>query len=81
MFRVMALSAAVLLTAAPALAAGVTNSSFVEPNGDRVLQLTIDIAAPPARVWKAFVDEDTLRHWNARGPRRPARRRRYRREL
>ena len=52
--------------AAPALGAEtVTNSSFVQPNGERVLQLSIDIAAPPARVWKAFVDEDTLRHWNA----------------
>ena len=46
-------------------AADVRNASFVEPNGDRVLQLTIDIAAPPARVWKGFVDEETLRHWNA----------------
>jgi uncharacterized protein YndB with AHSA1/START domain len=65
MFRLLALSAAVLLTAGPALAAGVTNSSFVATNGDRVLQLSIDIAAPPAKVWKGFVDEETLRHWNA----------------
>jgi uncharacterized protein YndB with AHSA1/START domain len=46
-------------------AADVRNSSFVEPNGERVLQLSIEIAAPPAKVWKGFVDEETLRHWNA----------------
>jgi len=51
--------------AASATAAEVRNSSFVEPNGDRVLQLSVEIAAPPARVWKGLVDEDTLRHWNA----------------
>jgi uncharacterized protein YndB with AHSA1/START domain len=66
MFRVLAVTAALSAFAAPALAqGGVTNSSFVEPSGERVLQLSIDIAAPPARVWKAFVDEETLRHWNA----------------
>jgi uncharacterized protein YndB with AHSA1/START domain len=66
MLRVLAVTAALSAFAAPALAQGaVTNSSFVEPSGDRVLQLSIDIAAPPARVWKAFVDEETLRHWNA----------------
>jgi uncharacterized protein YndB with AHSA1/START domain len=46
-------------------AAEVRNSSFVEPNGDRVLQLSIEIAAPAGRVWKGLVDEETLRHWNA----------------
>ncbi len=55
-----------LVLASPAGAAEtVTNTSFVQPTGERVLQLTIDIAAPPAKVWKGFVDEDTLRHWNA----------------
>jgi len=64
MLKCVALAAALSLAALPALAA-VTNSSFVEPSGDRVLQLSIDIAAPAAKVWKAFVDEETLRHWNA----------------
>ena len=51
--------------AAPAGAAEVRDSSFTEPNGERVLQLSIEIAAPAGRVWKGFVDEETLRHWNA----------------
>jgi uncharacterized protein YndB with AHSA1/START domain len=59
-------AALALALASPALAADtVTNSSFVQPNGERVLQLSIDIAAPPAKVWKGFVDEETLRRWNA----------------
>ena len=56
----------VLWSLAPAAgAAEVGNTSFTEPNGDRVLQLSIEIAAAPGRVWKGFVDEETLRRWNA----------------
>ncbi len=55
----------ILAAAGAGHAAEVRNSSFVEPNGERVLQLSIEIAAPAARVWKGFVDEETLRHWNA----------------
>ena len=57
-------AAAVLAWSAAAQAAEVRNTSYVEPNGDRALQLSIDIAAPPATVWKGFVDEATLKRWN-----------------
>ncbi len=51
---------------APAMAADtVVNSSFTEPNGDRVLQVSIVIDAPAAKIWKSFVDEPTLKAWNA----------------
>ena len=54
-----------LSLAAPSRGAepAVRNISYVEPGGGRVLQQTIDIDAPPARVWKGFVDEPTLRAW------------------
>lgn len=57
-------AAAALAWSAAAQAAEVKNTSFVEANGDRALQLSIDIAAPPATVWKGFVDEATLKRWN-----------------
>ena len=59
---------AALLVAAPSVAADaphVTDSSFTEPGGDRVLQESIVVEAPAARVWKAFTDEATIRAWNA----------------
>lgn len=43
----------------------VVDTSFREPSGERVLQLSIDIQAPPSRVWKGLVDEATLRGWIA----------------
>ncbi|MDQ2860324.1 MAG: SRPBCC domain-containing protein [Pseudomonadota bacterium] len=59
---------AAFFVAAPAMAAEalhVTDSSFSEPGGDRVLQESIVVEAPAARVWKAFTDEATIRAWNA----------------
>jgi len=43
----------------------VKDSSFTEPNGERVLQESIVVEAPAASVWKAFTDEATIRAWNA----------------
>jgi len=59
---------AVLALASPAPAAEpphVKDSSFVEPNGERVLQESIVVEAPAACAWKAFTDEATIRAWNA----------------
>jgi uncharacterized protein YndB with AHSA1/START domain len=68
-FRLVTLSAlAAYLVAAPILAAEaphVKESSFIEPNGDRVLQESIVVDAPAATVWKAFTDEATIKAWNA----------------
>ena len=68
MMRSLTAGLMALVIGGPAVAApvgGVADTSFVEPSGDRVLQLSIEIAAPPSRVWKGFVDEPTLRAWNA----------------
>ena len=42
-------------------AGGVNNTSFQEPNGDRVLQQSVDIAAPPACIWHSLTDADGLK--------------------
>ena len=60
-----AMALAVTGSAAAAAPAGVVNTSFREPSGERVLQLSVKIQAPPSRVWKGFVDEATLRAWVA----------------
>jgi len=56
------------LTAAMAALAGaasapaqVHDASFIEPNGDRVLQQWVDIDGPAACIWKAFTDEAAIR--------------------
>ena len=62
------LIAATLALATPALAqmpAGVTDSSFVEPDGDRVLQLATIIPAPRSAVWEAIT---TAEGWKRLGP-------------
>ncbi len=46
-----ALALAVPAAAQPALPAGVKDSSFVEPNGDRVLQISTVVRAPAVGVW------------------------------
>lgn len=43
----------------------VTNSSFVEADGDRVLQLSIVVNATPAQVWDAFTTAEGYRAWVA----------------
>jgi hypothetical protein len=39
----------------------VHDTSFTEPNGDRVLQESIDVASTPACPWRALTDEATIR--------------------
>jgi uncharacterized protein YndB with AHSA1/START domain len=59
---------AALALASPAWAAEpphVKDSSFTEPNGERVLQESIVVDAPAACAWKALTDEATIQAWNA----------------
>ena len=43
---------------------GVTDSSFVADDGERVMRLSIEVAADPARVWRVF---STAEGWRALG--------------
>lgn len=43
--------------------AGVSNSSYVEPNGDRTLQLSIDVPGPQGEVFDAYATTDGFRSW------------------
>ncbi len=74
MKRLLAAAAiSMLLAAQPARAADtfpdwrafrdVSNSSFVEPGGGRVLQLSIVVNAPPAAVWEAFATSKGFSTW------------------
>lgn len=42
---------------------GVSNSSFVEPNGDRAIQLSIEVPAEPSAVFSAFTTSEGFRSW------------------
>jgi len=42
---------------------GVTNTSYVEPNGDRAIQLSIDVPAPRQAVFDAIATADGFRSW------------------
>jgi uncharacterized protein YndB with AHSA1/START domain len=57
------------LAAAPALADSkypdVRDTSTVDAGGSRVLQLSIDLNAPPKPVWDAFTDAATIKRWTA----------------
>lgn len=64
------LSAALLLTTAAVAATpkwsdfkGVENTSFVEANGQRVLQLSILVPAGPDKVWEALSTEAGWKTW------------------
>ena len=67
-----ALAAALALAAGSAeaqatgAATAVENTSFVEPDGDRVMQLSTTVPAPPAQVWEAFT---TAQGWKRLGVR------------
>src|SRR6187455_1918075 len=76
MMRHPVLWAAILLAAAPAAAvtaaerqpswrdyAGVENTSFVEPSGDRALQLAETIPASARDVFAAFTTSDGFKSW------------------
>jgi hypothetical protein len=43
------------------LPAGVKDTSFTEPNGDRVLQQSIDIAAAPSCIWHGLAEEEGIK--------------------
>src|ERR1700755_3367161 len=60
----LAMSAVVGLIAATAGGDAVkeySDTSFKEPNGDRVLQQSIDIAAAPSCPWRALTDEESIK--------------------
>jgi uncharacterized protein YndB with AHSA1/START domain len=42
---------------------GVSNTSFVEPNGDRAIQLSITVPASPQAVFDAFATADGFKAW------------------
>ncbi|MDQ0466558.1 uncharacterized protein YndB with AHSA1/START domain [Caulobacter ginsengisoli] len=63
-------AALALLGAGPAAAegswrdfAGVSNTAYVEPNGDRAIQLSIDVPAPPQAVFDAFATAEGFKSW------------------
>lgn len=67
-----AMAALTLFTANTALAnhswrdfQDVTNTSFVEPDGDRSLQLSIDVPAPAHDVFAAFTTSEGFSSWAA----------------
>ncbi len=43
----------------------VHDTSMVDAQGARVLQLSIELEAPPKAVWDAFMDAPTVRRWSA----------------
>ena len=43
----------------------VRDTSVADAQGARVLQLSIDLKAPPRAVWDAFMDAPTVRRWSA----------------
>ena len=49
------------LSGSAQLPPGVADTSFQEPNGDRVLQQSIDIAAAPSCIWRSLADEEGLK--------------------
>jgi uncharacterized protein YndB with AHSA1/START domain len=69
MKRIIAALAALVLAGGAAKAAGkypdVRNTSTVDAGGARVLQLSIDLDAPPKAVWDAFTDASTVKRWAA----------------
>ncbi|WP_337186882.1 SRPBCC domain-containing protein [Phenylobacterium sp.] len=67
--RLAAAAALTMLFAGPAAAQSVkdfpdvTDSSFAEPNGSRVLRLSAVIPAERAKVWQAFATAEGWRAW------------------
>jgi hypothetical protein len=43
------------------LPAGVKDTSFTEPSGDRVLQQSIDITGAPSCIWRALAEEEGIK--------------------
>lgn len=77
MKRILTIAAAALALSAGAASAtkprppqwsdyrDVSNSSYVAPDGGRVLQLSIMVKASPAQVWRAFTTGEGYREWVA----------------
>jgi hypothetical protein len=72
--RLLGLVALLIVSAAPAVVAvepswrdfpEVSNSSFVEPSGDRSIQLSALIPAPAGAVFAAFTTSGGFRSWAA----------------
>jgi uncharacterized protein YndB with AHSA1/START domain len=62
------LGLALALAGSPASAGkspDVRNTSMLDAQGSRVLQLSIDLDAPAKAVWDAFMDGPTVRRWSA----------------
>jgi len=51
----------IALAGAARAAEGVLDTSFTEPNGERVLQQSIEVDASPACPWRAMTDEAAIR--------------------
>ena len=63
----LAMSAMVATMAAGGDAAkGYNDTSFKEPNGDRVLQQSIDIASSPSCPWRVLADEDGIKSFGVK---------------
>lgn len=73
MFKASLIASAALLASAGAASAqtarswrdfpGVTNTSYVDAAGDKSLQLSLDIPAPPHAVFEAFATTDGFKSW------------------
>jgi hypothetical protein len=59
--RIMLAIGVLALAGAAHAADEVRDTSFTEPNGERVLQESIDVAGTPACLWKALTDEATIK--------------------
>jgi len=64
LFLALATPGPALAQAATPPAAAVANTSFMEPDGDRVMQISTVVPAPPAEVWKAL---STAEGWKRLG--------------
>ncbi|HKD48363.1 MAG TPA: SRPBCC domain-containing protein [Rhizomicrobium sp.] len=60
-WKLPAVLAAVMALTGMAPADPVHDTSFKEPNGDRVLQLYVDVKAAPQCVWRSFTDEEGIK--------------------
>jgi uncharacterized protein YndB with AHSA1/START domain len=71
MRRHLLVAAAAALVAGPASAAAVpgrpnvVDTSSVAPSGERILQESILLAAPPAEVWRLWATSEGLKSWEA----------------
>ena len=60
-WKLLGAAAAVMALTGAAPADPVHDTSFKEPNGERVLQLYVDVNAAPHCVWNSFADEDAIK--------------------